>query len=313
NLPTGGAQDVILVFGFELKTDESPITVLRTRLSPNLITADPGSDGTLAGGEVEDQQVPAGILPTLAGSDYDDAPASYGEAAHSAIASTLYIGATAPDGETAGFDTANSNGDDNDGTDDEDDITLALYKQGMSCTGTDGTYTTGTPLIGGEYCMVVSATNTTGSDAQLVGWLDFDGNGTFDSYERSIVSPVGTNSTAVDDGTFATGNLPTGGTRDVILAFSGFTTKEQNPAIVLRTRVSTDASFFASPSATGTVTGGEVEDQQVAQGTLPVILSYFKSSLQGTKVTAQWGTGSELFNIGFQAWAEDKDSGKWYP
>ncbi|MCP3662420.1 MAG: hypothetical protein GY696_08005, partial [Gammaproteobacteria bacterium] len=191
NLPTGGAQDVILVFGFELKTDESPITVLRTRLSPNLITTDPGSDGTLAGGEVEDQQVPAGILPTLA-DDYDDAPASYGEAAHSGIGSTLYIGATAPDAETAGFDTPNSDGDDNDGTDDEDAITLATYSEGMSCTGGSGTYTTAS----GEYCITVSATNTTGSNAQLVGWLDYDGNGTFEATERSIVSPAGTNPTA---------------------------------------------------------------------------------------------------------------------
>ncbi|MCP3665856.1 MAG: hypothetical protein GY696_25735, partial [Gammaproteobacteria bacterium] len=147
--------------------------------------------------------------------DYDDALASYGEAVHSAIDDTLYIGATAPDGEEAGFDTPNSDGDDNDGTDDEDAITLDTYSEGMSCTGTGGTYTTAS----GEYCIVVSATNTTGADAQLVGWLDYDGNGTFETTERSIVSPAGTNPTAVDDGTFTTGNLPTGGAQDVILVF----------------------------------------------------------------------------------------------
>ncbi|MCP3664020.1 MAG: DUF285 domain-containing protein, partial [Gammaproteobacteria bacterium] len=273
--------------------------------NPEVLTNSTGDTWVMTGLDLSDGM--EFTLATDAADDYDDAPATYGEAVHSSIDSTLYIGATAPDSETAGFDTPNSDGDDNDGIDDEDDIILPAYSEGMECPGDNGTYTTAS----GEYCMVVSVTNNTGSAARVVGWLDYSNNNAFEVAEQSLSTVAGTGAA----GDFSTTNVPDGGTRDVVLVFSGFALDSRSPSAdtAMRIRLSNDAAFIASPSATGTVVGGEVEDQVLAQGTLPVILSYFESSLQGTKVTLQWGTGSELFNIGFQAWAQDKDSGKWYP
>ena len=96
-------------------------------------------------------------------SDYSDAPiATYGEANHIVGGSSLYLGMTAPDSEASarmgGDNGVNADGDNTDGSNDEDGITLPTFTQGQSATIT---------------------ANVNGAGGYLQGWIDFGGNGTF--------------------------------------------------------------------------------------------------------------------------------------
>ena len=46
--------------------------------------------------------------------------------------------------------------------------------------------------------------------------------------------------------------------------------------------------------------------------TLPVTLSHISSKRVGNKVAFDWGTSSELFNVGFQLWGLDGADGQWH-
>ena len=107
--------------------------------------------------------------------DYGDLPANDptamndGGAVH-LVVDQLYLGATV-DGEQDGQPSALADGD----GDDEDGIVFV------------------TPLVPGyEACIEVSAVNTTGADAVLQGWIDWDGNGMLDPEEELIFDNAGT-------------------------------------------------------------------------------------------------------------------------
>ncbi len=115
--------------------------------------------------------------------DYGDAPTtgtSYGVARH-AITTGLHLGATAPDADNANQATADANGDDSDGNDDEDAVSTF-----PKLTDLD---------IGLPYEVSIKATNTLNSNANLIAWIDFDKNGSFDADEASEITIVnaGTN------------------------------------------------------------------------------------------------------------------------
>ncbi len=128
-------------------------------------------DGSLApigpatDGDAEDYAVT--ILP--AGTDFGDAPDSYGTtlaadgARHYAVGPTL--GATR-DGQSDGLPTIAADGDDTDGDADEDGVTFGSIRVGQL----DATVT-------------VNVQNAP-SGAKLDAWIDFDGNGTFDPGEQ---------------------------------------------------------------------------------------------------------------------------------
>lgn len=99
--------------------------------------------------------------------DYGDAPASYGAACASATAA-LRIGSVTPDQEAANQPSV---GADADGADESFLNPL---------TPIDLAYPT--------YVWTVPVSNTTGATAYLHGWIDFDGNGMFDSNERVIAT-----------------------------------------------------------------------------------------------------------------------------
>ena len=49
----------------------------------------------------------------------------------------------------------------------------------------------------------------------------------------------------------------------------------------------------------------------VLSSQVPVTLSHFDSSLSSDHVNIDWGTSSELFNVGFQLWGLDGSDGQW--
>lgn len=110
---------------------------------------------------------------TASSKDYGDAPITgtapdgngtnnYGEASHQ-IKSGVYLGSSEPDADTVNQPTTNADGDDTDGSNDEDGITLPILTQGETSS--------------------VSAT-VVGSGGYLQGWIDFNGNGIFDGAEQ---------------------------------------------------------------------------------------------------------------------------------
>lgn len=158
--------------------------------------------------------------------DFGDAPDSYGtlsasNGASHGILSGFTLGATV-DRESDGQPTADATGD---GADED----------GIQFTA---------PLVPGTTSSIqVTVNNTTGGQAYLQGWIDVDGNGTFDSDERFISNQAlttGVNSVPL---TLPSFTLPASGLLDTFARF----------------RLSQDLNI----SATGFVDSGEVEDYAV--------------------------------------------------
>jgi hypothetical protein len=137
---------------------------LRVRLTS---TSTPGTTGASGNGEVEDYVV--NILPP---SDFGD-DSSFGTAG-STSSTNLRMGALV-DSEGSTLANSTATGDDTTGSDDEDGVTLpATAIQGQ--TGVSVT---------------VNVTNSSGADAFLNGWIDFNNNGVLtDVGEQIIVNDV---------------------------------------------------------------------------------------------------------------------------
>jgi hypothetical protein len=171
---------------------------------------------------------------TFSGFDYGDAPDSYGTLTSSAgpshgIDSSIFMG-TVPDNEVTGIPSAGADGDDLNGTDDEDGI---------------GSF----PVLlsnATSYSVDVNVTNNSGNTARLVGWIDFNGNGTFESTEGA--------QTLVATGT-------TGAT--VSLNWSGLSGLAIGDTYA-RFRFSSDIDLSV------TTTGSAMSDGEVEDYTLPI-------------------------------------------
>ncbi len=108
----------------------------------------------------------------FSGFDFGDAPDSYrtltsnGGPSHG-IDSSIFMGATVPDNEITGIPTINADGDDLNNADDEDGVSSfpALITSATS------------------YSVNVNVSNNSGRSARLVGWIDFNRNGLFESGE----------------------------------------------------------------------------------------------------------------------------------
>ena len=182
--------------------------------------------------------------------DLGDAPDTYGttdanSGPRHALMDKLYLGDlvdadhAADPGDGEGQPSTDALGDDNNqagnvtdpswifgtgnpGDDDEDGVNPA-----------DLTFTPGQTKT-----ITVQVHNTTGGDAHLYGWIDFDGNGTFDAGERAdVVVPNGATSANLD-----------------------FTAGTYTGTTYARFRLSTDG---AAANPTGAAGDGEVEDYRV--------------------------------------------------
>ena len=174
---------------------------------------------------------------TFSGFDYGDAPNSYATLTSSAgpshgIDNNIFMG-TVPDSEITGIPTVGADGDDLNNTDDEDGIAAfpVLLSNATS------------------YSVNVNVTNNTGNNARLVGWIDFNGNGTFESGE-------GTQTTVASGASGAT----------VALNWSGLTGLVGG-ATYARFRFSSDLglSIFTTGSS---MSDGEVEDYTLSISTV---------------------------------------------
>lgn len=114
---------------------------------------------TVADGEVEDHAI---TLKTPPDADRGDAPASYGDPQHVVEGATdIHLGATPPDVDLLTQHTPGADGDDLDGSDDEDGITLPqLYAGGLAE-------------------ITVALTEPAPGTAYLQAFIDFDGDGSF--------------------------------------------------------------------------------------------------------------------------------------
>ncbi len=153
--------------------------------------------------------------------DYGDAPASYGVACATPSA-TLRIGGVTPDAEATSQFSADATGD-----------------------GADESFLnplTPIDIANAQYVWTIPVSNTTGNVATLAGWIDFNGNGTFEANERAVVS-VPNNATQVT----LTWNVPAVATGNLTF---------------VRLRISTDANV--GPTGDYPTNGiGEVEDYAV--------------------------------------------------
>lgn len=270
----------------------------------------------LVGDDFDDATLPddqkTGITDfTFCGFDMGDAPSSYNVSIagngprHVLKNRTLRIGATVPDGETdsAGNAAANVDGADEDGV----SSWPTYVSSGMTCSGVS--------VSAGQYCVGLAVTNTSGRNAQLVGWIDFNGDGDFnDTGERSearLRYSSGGPIPDADDTTFTTGNVPTGTSSATrVLVWSGFGIPvNASTATYARIRLTSTltTSFFSdsSPQPNGLAEDGEVEDYLLPAGTLPVSLAQVQSSFDKQGLSIQFATAAEAGNIGFEIVSAD--------
>ena len=139
-------------------------------------------------------------------------------------------------------------------------------------------------------------------NARLCGWIDFDyngqgGDGTFETDERSCIDTL-----ACPGGGVA-------GACDLVFTAPADFVHNNNQITYARFRIGPNAAEVESP--TGLAFGGEVEDYEIPANTLPVTLNHISSVRNGNTVDIDWGTSSELFNVGFQLWGLDGVDGQW--
>lgn len=218
--------------------------------------------------------------------DYGDAPLSYGIASHIfRVSPNLMIG-TKVDYEMNSFNSLNAMADD-------DDITGI----GNDEDGVNPAYFAANPIriSYASYSVPVPVKNTTGSNAYLYGYLDFNSNGNFsDPGERSslVTIPNNINPTTVN----VNWNGLSGG---------------KVGASFIRFRIASDSTDIRNGS--GYARSGEVEDYQINIETtaLPVELIKLSSEVQDDNTTLlTWATASEFNNDYFDVEHYSQD-GNW--
>ena len=213
--------------------------------------------------------------------DFSDAPTSYGKAYHLYNKTPRLMLGTTIDYESKDTINAAASADDN-------------YNTGSS-NDEDGKTTF--PAISTawfSYSITMNVTNTTGANATLYGYIDFNRDGDFvDANERSAATTV-----------------PNGATSAVV-TWTGLTGGSVGSSFI-RFRLATTASEAGSP--TGYAANGEVEDYPfpINQVNLPVELVNFKGELKEDKTTLlTWSTASELNNDYFDVQRKKQDGSGW--
>ncbi|PSB83312.1 hypothetical protein C5F63_19400 [Photobacterium damselae subsp. damselae] len=176
----------------------------------------------------------------VGGGDYRTIAANNGPY-HSIVSGAIFIGTTAPDGELDGAQSITADGDDLDGTDDEDSL------------GVTQLYETSTTF---SYNQLVN--NSSGSDAYLYAWVDWDNSGTFDK-DEFVEGGVSTGDPIV---------IPTGSSNvGTSMLWSTLPALSSMDEYYLRVRISdqilTDSATGSDedPRSLGNGGSGEVEDQ----------------------------------------------------
>ena len=221
-------------------------------------------DATSSSGELRWDDLVVGFADCR---DYSDAPTtstSYGSASHAVVSGgSLRLGADI-DAENTGLASANADGDDTLGLNDEASVSSF---PNLSTTSR-------------QYSLNLPVSNASGSTAYLVGWIDFNRNGLFDTNEAATVNVVnGANNKTVG---LTWKNLPS--------TLPAGTT-------YLRLRLTTDPSIATGIATTSQATGlafdGEVEDYPLTLGDGGLSLSgrvYHDANVSGSD-NAEVGIG----------------------
>ena len=191
--------------------------------------------GAGANGETDDNSNLTVDFGLVVSYDWGDNPDTYGttnanNGANHRIISSLYLGAGVDDeadGQPVAPGTPNNTGDPGGDGADEDGMVPPVFVAGTTVD------------------VDVTAVNNTGQPATLVGWFDWNGNGTFEAGEGATVNvPPGTNGVVQLSVTVPiTADADTGGNT------------------YARLRLTTDAITTGDP--TGAMSNGEVEDYYV--------------------------------------------------
>jgi uncharacterized repeat protein (TIGR01451 family) len=201
------------------------------------VTATNTNVGTLKG-EVEDYQI------AIARYDFGDAPSSFGDASHDVpVTPNVYLGNVQPDKELAtqlGTDAgAAATGDDNNLTPDDEDAFTTL----ANVSTID------------NYDIIVPVNNTSGGDATLYAWVDFNKNGKFELGESKSVT-VANNTTSVNLNWI----IPSGTTPgDTYIRFR----------LTTANLLDTPGTDNLDERSIGNASNGEVEDYKVAIEPVP--------------------------------------------
>jgi GEVED domain/SdrD B-like domain len=166
--------------------------------------------------------------------DISDAPTSYGSPTHT-IVSGIRLGASV-DADAGLLNSSNATGDDTNGNDDEDGVTIPTLTQGQSAT------------------ISVNVNQVTAGTGRLQGWIDWNGDGDFADAGEQIATNL-----QLAAGTTGTISVP-------VTVPAGAITSAPTFA---RFRWSTNAGL----NSTATTTDGEVEDYQVSISAAAVSIS----------------------------------------
>ncbi|PZD70358.1 hypothetical protein C1752_13893 [Acaryochloris thomasi RCC1774] len=219
-------------------------------------------------GNIQDQETQT-IIADTDDNDFGDAPDTYGTdtditvggipASH-LISANLHLGTVAPDLEADGQPTSNADGDDNNGTAPDDE-------EGVNFIGNSTSYSA-----------TVRVTNTTGEDAYLAGWIDFNQDGTFQASEGVVA-------TVADNDTTAT------------LTWTNLSGLAAGDTYYARLRIN-DAPLTTS-DFNGGGSNGEVEDYQVSDPN--VLLVKRITAINNTQLTdvEDGGTSTDADNHPF--------------
>lgn len=214
--------------------------------------------------------------------DYGDAPATYGVAYHLFNKSPKLMLGSKIDYEVANLANSGATGDDSKNTGSTNDEDGKISFPAISTAHF-------------SYSITVNVTNTTGANAFLYGFIDFDRNGTFDTLknERSALTTV-----------------PNGATT-ATMTWTGLTGGSLGSSFI-RFRIGSKQAEARLPF--GYASDGEVEDYTfpINQVNLPVELESFKGELQENKTTLlSWTTASELNNDHFDVQRKKQESSDW--
>lgn len=208
--------------------------------------------------------------------DKGDAPASYGtlladEGPCHSISTNLYMGSII-DAESDGLPTINAMGDNGDGSNDEDGVASFPVIAGYNNSAIS------------NYTVNVAVHNTTGSNAVLTAWIDWNTNGLFDLSEKTSVTVPNNATTAAISwlNKTLTGAPGTAGT-------------------YARFRLTTESVVGGPIEAVGSSKIGEVEDYYIPFSVaLDIKLISFTAKVStNNSVVLNWVTSSENNNKGF--------------
>jgi hypothetical protein len=141
----------------------------------------------------------------------------------------------------------------------------------------------------GNYLAQVSVYNNTGENATLIAWLDFNGNGLFDSGEACQAPPVVTSMALMQNRYLYWPSAPTS------LPYGSYT--------YLRIRLVKASAGMTNSNPTGYYDHGETEDYRILVDSYPLkanLLSFYAKVVTSDNVELKWNTSGEENFTGFE-------------